>query len=193
MPVFPLTLPALPSFVSFSMEQKSAVAVSSSPFSGKEQVYEHPLQLWEVSFDLPPLTSVQAAEWGATLLRLNGRGGSFLLSPPDDTPIGTVSGTIIVDSVSGYELYLSGMTGTFTAGDWIQIENGLYRVTVGDTAIAGDAIIEVWPKPRAEIINSTSTVTYTNPKGRFRLFNSFKWDVSVAKHHSINIAAREVV
>lgn len=175
------------------MEAKSVVAVSTSIFSGKEQVYVHPAQFWEVSFELPPLSKTQSAEWAAFMLRLNGREGFFNLTPPDDSPIAVVSGTIVVDAISDYYLDLTGMTGTFTAGDWIQIENGLYRITTGDTAVAGEATIEVWPKPRAEIVETTSTVEYTTPKGRFRIFESFKWDMSLAKHYNINIGAREVL
>ena len=194
MPTFPLTLPSSPSFSNFQMEGKSAVAVSESVFSAKQQVYAHPAQWWEVSFDLPPLSKAQSAEWAATMLRLNGQEGYFYLTPPDESPIASVSGTITVDAISGYNIDLSGITGTLTAGDWIQIEDGLYRVTVGATSnSSNEATIEVWPKPRADIVAATSTVEYSSPKGRFRMFGSFKWDMDLAKTYGITIGAREVV
>lgn len=193
MPTFPINLPADPKPREITWKQASRVSVASSPLTGTQQVYAHPGQWWEFSFELPRLNAAQSAEWAAMLLRLNGREGSFNFAPTDATPQGSVSGTIVVDAVNGDELDLSGMTGTFTAGDWIQVENGLYRITVGATAVAGTATIEVWPKPRAEIVAATSEVEYTNPVGRFRLFDSFEWNMDVAKVYGINIGAREVL
>lgn len=193
MPTFPLTLPTSSKPRELTWQQVSRVAVSASPFTGQEQVHVHPGQWWEISFELPPLGAADAAEWSAMMLRLNGREGTFYFSPTDPTPQVSVSGTITVDAINGYTLDLSGMTGTFTAGDWIQIENGLYRVTVGDTDLVGFATIEVWPKPRSEIVTTTSTVEYTAPLGRFRLFGSFEWDMDVARRHGITIGAKEVI
>lgn len=169
------------------------MAVSSSPFTGQSQVYAHPGQWWEISLELPPLNAAQSAVWAAMMLRLNGREGSFNFAPTDASPQKAVSGVITVDAISDYYFDLSGMTGEFSPGDWIQIENGLYRVTTGDAAVAGEATIEVWPKPRSEITATTSTVEYTAPVGRFRVFESFEWDMDVAKLYGITIGAREVV
>lgn len=193
MPVYPLSLPASPRPRQIDWNAVAKVAVSASPFTGQQQVYAHPGQWWEVNFELPALTAAQAAEWAAMVLRLNGAEGTFKFAPTDTSPQGTVSGTIVVEAVSGNYLDLSGMTGTLTAGDWIQIENGLYRVTTGDTAVAGEATIEVWPKPRSEITATTSTVEYTAPVGRFRMFDSFRWDMDLAKVYGITIGAREAL
>ena len=193
MPTFPITLPTTPSAREISWQAIAKVAVASSPFTGQSQVYAHPGQWWEVNFALPPLTQAQSAQWAAAMLSLNGREGTFKLAPTDATPQAAVSGTVVVDAISGDYLDLSGMTGTFTAGDWIQIEIGLYRITTGDTAVAGEATIEVWPKPRSEIVATTSTVEYAAPVGIFRLFDSFEWKMDLAKTYGINIGAREVV
>lgn len=193
MPTFPISLPASPRPRELSWKQASRVAVSTSPLTGQSQVYAHPGQWWEINFDLPPLGAALAAEWTAALLRLNGREGTFEFAPTDATPQVAVSGTVVVDAISGYELDLTGMTGTFTAGDWIQIEDGLYRVTVGATAAAGAATIEVWPKPRAEITATTSTVDYATPVGVFRLFDSVEWDMDVAKLHGFSLGAKEAL
>ena len=190
---YPLTLPTDPQPRELTWQAVNRVAVASSPFTGQEQVYAHPGQWWELSFELPPLSTSQAAEWTALLLRLHGRAGTFEFAPTDSSPQASVSGTITVGAVDGAQLDLTGMTGTFTAGDWIQVETGLYRVTVGATAVAGAATIEVWPAPRSEIIATTSTVDYTSPVGRFRLFDSVQWAVDVAKCHGITLGAKEVV
>lgn len=193
MPVYPITLPTAPRPRDVSWKQSSRVAVASSPFTGQAQVVAHPGQWWEITAELPPLNAAQSAEWAGALLSLNGREGTFKFAPTDATPQVAVSGTVLVAAVSDTYLDLSGMTGTFTAGDWIQIEDGLYRITTGDTAVAGEATIEVWPKPRSEIVAATSTVEYTAPVGIFRLFDSFEWQMKVAKTYGITIGAGEVI
>jgi hypothetical protein len=193
MPIYPLTLPAAPRPNQITWRQVSKVAVSQSPFTGQEHVYVHPGQWWEISFDLPPLNAAQAAEWAGKLISLNGRQGTFKFAPTDASPIAAVSGTLLVDAISDNFIDLSGMTGKLSAGDWIQIESGLYRVTQGDTAVAGVATIEIWPTPRAEIVAATSTVEYTAPVGIFRMFDAFEWDMDVAKLYGISIGAKEVI
>ena len=191
--VFPIALPADPHPRQITWRPVSRVAVASSPLTGHQQVYAHPGQWWEISFELPPLKADTAAQWAAVMLRLNGREGTFKFAPTDATPQASVSGTIVVDAISDSYLDLSGMTGTFSAGDWIQIERGLYRVTAGDTAVSGEATIEVWPAPRSEITVGTSKVEYSAPVGRFRLFDSFEWEMDLAKHYGITIGAREAL
>jgi len=193
MPTYPITLPTDPRPRELSCQQVSRVAVSTSPFTGQSQVYAHPGQWWEINFELPPLYGSLAAQWAAALLSLNGREGTFNFAPTDPTPQVAVSGTVVVAAIDGYELDLTGMTGTFTPGDWIQIETGLYRVTTGATAASGAATIEVWPKPRSEIVAETSTVDYATPVGIFRLFDSFQWDMDVARLYGFTIGAGEVV
>lgn len=193
MPTYPITLPSDPRPRRLTWHQASRVAVSSSPFTGQSQVYAHPGQWWEINAELPPLHGAAAAEWAAVLLRLNGREGTFKFAPTDATPQANVSGTVVVDAISENYLDLSGMTGTFTAGDWIQIETGLYRITTGDTAVAGAATIEVWPKPRSEIVAASSTVEYTAPVGVFRLFDSIEWEMDLAKTYGFTLGAKEAV
>lgn len=193
MPVFPIALPTSPKVRSIQWEQRSRSAIAASPYTGKQQSYSHAAQWWEFSCDLPPLNQTDSALWVAAMLRLNGVEGTFEFAPTDATPQVAVSGTIIVDAISDYYLDLTGMTGEFKNGDWIQIENGLYRVTTGDVAVAGAATIEVWPRPRAEIVETTSEVEYSAPVGRFRLAGSFSWDMDLAKTYGISIAAREAL
>lgn len=193
MPSYPITLPNSPKARELTWRAVSRVAEAASPFTGQSQIYAHPGQWWEISFELPPLGAASAAEWMGKMLSLNGREGIFRFAPTDATPQVAVSGTVVVGAISDYYLDLTGMTGKFTPGDWIRIEDGLYRVTTGDTAVAGAATIEVWPKPRAEITATTSTVNYTTPTGIFRLFESFEWEMDVAKLHGITIGAKEVI
>jgi hypothetical protein len=193
MPVYPINLPSDPRARQASWKQISRVAVATSPFTGQSQVYAHPGQWWEISFELPPLAPAQSAQWAGALLSLNGRQGTFKFAPTDATPQLAVSGTVVVDAISDNYLDLSGMTGTLSIGDWIQIEGGLYRVTTGDTAVAGEATVEVWPAPRSAIVPTTSTVEYTAPVGTFRLFDSFEWEMDVARRYGFTIGAQEAL
>lgn len=193
MPAYPITLPSDPKPSEIVLRQFSLVSVAQSLFSGKQQVYTHPTQYWELNFDLPPLYGALAHQWATALMRLNGMEGTFYFSPTDDTPQGTLSGTIVVDAIYDYYLDVTGMTGTLSVGDWVQIESGLYRVTTGDTAVAGSATIEVWPRLRAEITAGVSLVIYSTPKGVFRMQQNFEYNMDVAKLYGITISAREVV
>lgn len=188
MPTYPLNLPTDPSPNNVDWEQVSRVSYSKSPLTGKQKVYAHSGQWWRVSFDLPQMQEAKTAEWTAMLLRLNGKEGYFNFAPTETTPQGSVSGTALITAKSDYELTFSGVTGSFTAGDWIQIGTGLYRVTVG-----GNTTIEVWPKPRSGIVLDTTTIEYAAPKGMFRLADGFGWDVNVAKTTGISLVLEEVL
>ena len=187
MPTYPITLPSSPSFTSLSFNAHSAVAVSTSKFSGQQVVYSHAGKYWEVEFDLPPLSAAQSGEWASARLSLNGREGTFYLTPSDITPQSTVSGTITVTAKVDYTITLAGITGSFTAGDWLEIDGGLYRVTIVNSSTE----IEVWPTPRFSVTPTPAPVTYTNPKGKFRTYDSFSWQMDLAKNYGISIAARE--
>lgn len=189
----PISLPIEPLARELTWLPISRVAVASSPLTGAQQVYAHAGQWWELTFELPPLSAAQSGAWVGALLRLNGRAGTFYFAPTDATPQEAVSGTITVDAISDDYLDLSGMTGRFNPGDWIQIGAGLYRVATGDTAVAGEATIQVWPKPRADVQAGVSTVNYTAPQGTFRLLDAPSFDMDEARMYGISLAAREVL
>mgnify|MGYP001247365278 CR=1 FL=1 len=195
MPTYPLNLPTDPSPKNVDWEQVSRVSYSRSPLTGKQKAYAHSGQWWRVSFDLPQMQEAKTAEWTAMLLRLNGKEGYFNFIPTEDTPQGNVGGTgsAIISAVSGYEVTLNTVLsgGGLTAGDWVQIGTGLYRVTAR-TSIATETY-ELWPKPRAGIVLETTTLNYGNPKGMFRLAEGFRWDVNLAKTTGISLVAEEVL
>ena len=104
MPTYPIGLPSSPSFTSMSWNAHSAVAVSTSKFSGKEVVYAHAGQYWEVEFDLPPLNASQSAQFAGAFLSLNGREGTFHVYPSETQPQSPITGTKLLRSVSDYEM-----------------------------------------------------------------------------------------
>jgi len=196
MPTYPIELPSTTSFTSIRWNAHSAVAVSTSKFSGKEVVYAHSGQYWEVEFDLPPLNASQSAQFSGSFLSLNGREGTFYVYPSERQPQSPITGTKLIRSVSDYEITFESISGSgsFTVGDWVTIEGGLYRVTVVTSA----TVIEVWPKPRGVTTSEPpeetgSIIYYSNPRGVFRLYDSFSWDMNLARNYGISVAAREVI
>jgi len=198
MPTYPIILPSSPSFTSIRWNAHSAVAVSTSKFSGKEVVYAHAGQYWEVEFDLPPLNASQSAQFAGAFLSLNGREGTFYVYPSERQPQSPITGTKLIRSVSDYEVTFESLSGTgsFTVGDWVTLggTGGLYRVT----AVTSSTVIELWPKPRGITTSEPPATTgsiiyYSNPRGKFRLYDSFSWDMDLARNYGISIAAREVI
>lgn len=191
---YPLDLPTDPKPKNVTWEQVSVVSKSVSPFTGAQKCYAYNGQWWRCSFDLPPLQEAKAAEWTAMLLRLHGREGYFNFQPTETTPQNALSGSPTVANTNlsnttsgGYEVDISGLTGSFTAGDWVQIGNCLHRVTVG-----GNTSIEIWPQLKFGV-ELGDAIIYTNPKGRFKLADNFQWDVDVAKFAGISLVIEEYV
>ena len=107
--------------------------------------------------------------WIAALASMRGMYGTMLLGDPAGaTPQGTVSGSPVVDGASqtGFELDIKSMTGTFKAGDYIQLSNYLYKIVKDHSGATGT--LEIWPRLRASPADA-SAITYTNAKGLFRL------------------------
>lgn len=101
MPVtYPLTLPSTPGFRSASFKPRSAVAVARSPFSFAEQAQAYDGQMWETEREYPRMTRAQAEALNAKIAALNGREGTFYLSPPYKgsslVPRGTATGSPVV-------------------------------------------------------------------------------------------------
>lgn len=146
----------------------NVVGVSKSPFTGQEQIIQHQGQWWEADISLPNVHRDKAAPWKAFLISLKGQVGTFLLGDPDyKTPQGDVSSCVLTGSL-GAETASVVMTGTFKAGDYIQLGTGLntklHTVLVDQT---GDGDLEVWPALRSDY--TSEAVIFNEPKGLFRL------------------------
>jgi hypothetical protein len=99
-----------------------------SPFTYKQQIYNHTGQRWEAECQIPPLKRDDAEEWIAWLLSMKGQGGTFLLGDPlGATARGTLGGTPVVNGAAqiGGSLDIDGCTVSVTnwlkAGDYIQL------------------------------------------------------------------------
>lgn len=175
---YPLTFPSL-GVAKVRITQNAVVAVSRSPFTGQEQVQEHPGQWFEMEISLPPMYREDYAEWDCFFLQLNGQAGTFLACDSSyKKPRGTIAGTVQVNgahSARSKTLAVKGMTaGTaFLKSDYIQLGTGstarLHKVINNVTADgSGNATLDIWPSLTTSYANGDSVV-YDSPVGVFRL------------------------
>jgi hypothetical protein len=112
-----------------------------------------------------------AGAWAAFFMSCNGMAGTFYLGDSiRKTPSGNIAGTVLVDAGAAAlstTLPIKGGTGAFAVGDWLQVGSSsssrLHRVLKVN---AGS--VDVFPSLRVAYAEDTA-ITYTNPKGVFRL------------------------
>ena len=171
---YPLTLPAFRAR-NFTLGITPVVAVSASPFTGQQQVYEWPGVTWRASFDV---IAKGRAEWSVLntfIASLRGRLGTVLIYPYQGVrPRGTTltSGVTVATggaAAQARSLNLSGMGSgrTLLAGDFLQLGTGstarLHQVVENATADgSGNATVTVEPPLRTSY-SSGSAVTLIKP------------------------------
>jgi len=187
---FPITLPTAQGFTRVTIAPRSAVAINTSPFTGQQQVYQHPLQMLTASIELPPMGRADAATFIAALISLQGAAGTFIFGDPAWTsPRGIGTGTPLINGAgqTGTTLNTDGWTNSQTnilrAGDWIQVGTGSTRqlcmvLVDANSNGAGEAVLELFPRIRTAYADNVA-ITTTNPKGVWRLAGetSFVQDV----------------
>lgn len=191
---YPLDTPTSIGIESIELRAVNAVATSQSPFTFKQQIISHGGQKWEASVTIPSVHRDKAAQWKAMLVGLKGPVGTFLLGDPDyATPQGTISGTPTLSGNAGSDTATVVMTGTLTAGDYIQLGSGaaakLHQVLLDQD---GDGTLEIWPSLRSDYTDET--VIFDAPKGVFRLAtNMTSWSINNASTYGISFEAVEAV
>ena len=188
MPSYPIDLPSSPSPRDVTVRLNERVSVSTSPFTGRTQAFAHPGGYWEVTFDLPPLTPAQATAWTAALISLRGEYGTFKLSPYWGGGQPNYGSSPTLTSVQDSAITFAGNAHqTLSPGDWIQIDGGLYRVTVVDSSAA-----EVAPLPRFTL-SDANQIEWNDPVGVFRLLNPVEYVDRINGTTTTTIAAREII
>ena len=201
-PSYPLTLPTVTGITTQNWGMERVVAVTESPFTNQEQVYEHEGAQWKATFTLPPMKKESAAIWLAFLMSLRGRRGTFKIGDQDRKTIqGTATGTVLVKGAAqtGNAINLDGFTASranvFLAGDYIQINSYLYMVSANVTANgSGEATVYVEPSLRTgiEAINDNTTVIYSNTTTVMRLdSNELNWDTNNVSVYGISFSCSE--
>ena len=201
-PSYPLTLPTVTGITTQNFGLDRVVAVTESPFTNQEQVYEHEGAQWKGTFTLPPMKKESAAIWLAFLMSLRGRRGTFKIGDQDRKTIqGVATGTILVngDAQTGNAINLDGFANStnnvFKAGDYIQINSYLYMVSADvNSNASGEATVYVEPSLRTgiEAINDDTTVVYSNTTTLMRLdSNELNWDTNKVSVYGISFACSE--
>ena len=201
-PSYPLTLPTVTGITTQNWAMERVVAVTESPFTNQEQVYEHEGAQWKATFTLPPMKKESASVWLAFLMSLRGRRGTFKIGDQDRKTIQRVAtGTILVNGASqtGNAINLDGFANStnnvFKAGDYIQINSYLYMISANvNSNSSGEATVYVEPSLRSgiEVINDNTTVIYTNTTTVMRLdSNELNWDTNKVSVYGISFACSE--
>ena len=203
-PSYPLTLPTVTGVTTQNFGLTRSVAISISPFTKQEQVFQHEGEQWKATFTLPPMKKEKAAVWLGFLMSLRGRRGTFKLGDQDRKNIqGTATGTVLVRGAAqtGNAINLDGFTASranvFLAGDYIQINSYLYMVSANVTANgSGQATVYVEPELRTGIepINDNTTVIYTNTTTLMRLDTNFtNWSTDKVSVYGISFSCSEAL
>lgn len=165
-----------------NMRLRSATAVSSSPFSYNQQVYEHQGVMWEAEITMPPLKHNEAKEFTGFLAGLRGQSKTFSFGNPlhNTTATGNITGSVGATSVTAN---FSGAV----VGDHFQHGEHLYIITS-----LGAGTADIMPPLRTSA--ATSTVDFTLPKGRWRLAtNEVNWSISEASIYGFTLAVVEAI
>ena len=187
---YPLTPPAALEASSLSITGISATSRNVSQFTLQTQQYNWPGQGWLGSVECPPMQRAEAEQVLSFLLSAQ-RGTFYFGDYANPTARGNVTGTLTVSSATANTttLGISGATGSFAVGDWLQISTSLYKVV----QVNSSSSVDLFPVLRASYAGGTA-ITYSSARGVFRLAeSSTQWSIDVAKFYSISFSVVEDV
>lgn len=186
---YPLRMPELPGFREISWGSDSVVAVTESPFTYAQQVYEWPGQRWKCAIRLPAMRLELARRWLAFFGMLNGQSGTFYLSDSkfarrsagDNLGDPELDGSHATGALVKSKGWTPNMQGVARPGDWLEIGGRLRRVTSLEPVASdadGKAHFTVWPYVTPNLAGAP--ITWLDPRGIFRLANvpDMTWDTN---------------
>ena len=202
---YPLTFPTITGVQAVTLRAVNQTALTMSPFTYKQQIYNHSGQRWEAEIQVPRMKYEKAEVWISFLLSLNGMSGTFLMGDPmRKTTRGVLGGTPVVNGASqvGSSVSIDGcstnITGWIKAGDYIQLGSAstatLHKVLQDvNTNASGQATLDLWPSIRTAPADGATVVT-SSCAGRFRLSSGQQeWSVDNALLYGITFAAVEAI
>lgn len=205
-PTYPLTLPTAPAFSKARWTLKRATALSESPFTGQQQVFDYGYALWTATLTLPPMMREQAANWEAFMMKLHGRKGTFLLGDPDAKTIqggANTTATLNADiAVGDFTIEINtnnaNLVNVFKAGDYIQLGTAgtakLYMI-VDNATSNGSGVATVNVEPQIKTAGSSGdAVDYTGAQGVFRMDTpELGWDTNEVSRYGITFSCTEAL
>ncbi len=201
---YPLALPTVTRFSGLTIRARSAVGMSSSPFTYAQQVYAHQGDMLEADIELPPMQRADAEAWISFLWALNGMEGTFTMGDPlNVTPRGTWAGgspLVKGGSQTGRTLNADGLSAGATAkgGDWLQLGSGasahLHRVVQDATANgSGEITLEIFPRLRSSPADN-DPITIASAVGLWRLAsNTREYAVREAQFYGLRFSVIEAL
>jgi len=193
---YPLTPPSPFNLSRLSLTGVSATSRNTSPFTLQTQQYNWPGQAWLGSVDCPPMKRADAEEIIAFLLKAQ-RGTFYFQDYANPLNRGGVTGNLAVASATanGTTLGISGASGQFAVGDWLQISTSLYKVVESTSS----SNVDVFPALRKSYAGGTSIIygrtgNADRAKGVFRLASpSTEWAIGEASIYGVGFAIIEDV
>ena len=185
----PLAFPSV-GIQNITMRLKRAVAVSESPFSFDQQVFEHSGARWEAEVTLPPLSYAEARSVEAFIVGLKGQSGTFTFGHPLHTSTAT-GNTNANAAIRAEQISLGGSSTAVDAGTYLQLGDYLYITTTSKAA--GIGIIGIQP-PLRTAVSSGTTVDFTLPKSLWRMStNDISWSTDMASMYGFSFACVEAL
>jgi len=205
-PTFPLVMPTTPNFIRSEWGIARAVAQSQSPFTYSTQVHKFTGSKWYSTVTLPPMKRLQANEWLAFFMQLNGQFGTFTMGDPDAKAVqGTISNTVAVNAdfaVGAYDVTIDGADASesqlFKKGDYVQFNSGAtskLHMIIADVASNGSGVatLTIEPSLSAALANN-ATVTYASPKCVMRMTNNeLTWSANQISLYGVSFSCEEVL
>lgn len=187
---YPLSPPSPFRVSKLTLTGMSATSRNVSPFTFQSQQYNWPGQAWSGSVECPPMTRADAEAVIGFLLAAH-RGTFYFQDYANTSPRGSVTGTLTVASATANAttLGISGATGSFAVGDWLQISTSLYKVIQVNSSTS----VDLFPVLRSSYAAGTA-ITYSNAKGVFRLAEpKTDWSIELASIYGVNFSIIENV
>jgi hypothetical protein len=189
-------MPSSPAPRLSSFRLRRVTATSRSPFTGRQQTYEHPFALWEAEITLPAMKRAKAGEWQAFFLQCHGTAGTFWLGDPDAKTArgGATGGVVNGNGQTGYTISVRNLGANKGAlpGDYLQIGERLYMVVLANAGSAGGtATFTIEPQLKVSPADGAAVI-FTNPRGLFRMqAPDLGWDADHASVYGFSFSAIE--
>ena len=209
--VYPLDMPT-GNIANIEFSQESSQQVSEAPRSFARNVTDWGGERWRVQVTIQRMDYVDTAPWRAFFSRMRGSVGSFLMNPygqGGSAQLGkwndVLTRTLNVKTPQpgigqDHRLTLTSsimrLTDAFKAGDFIQLGSGsnsrLHMIMDDITLDKNDVTINVWPKPKANVLNDR-VVVVNQPRGVFYFRDPLaSWIQDNLWNHEISFTAYSV-
>lgn len=195
-----MTAPILPinTVKSVSRVLKTAVATTTSPFTGTQQVQDWGGEWWEYEIDFAIVGQANGKALSAFFAALGGSRTAFLFADPT-IKNGSGIGTPLVNGAgqSGNSLVTDGWSATgLQAGDFFalgtDVVTRLYQLTANVVPVAGAATLQFVPALRTSPADNQALLTVA-PYVLLRLTGPVPAVINLADTYQFSITAREAI